>query len=170
MLKIHFRNICCIWIVLIDIFPISWCRSSKITHKFEGFYETKYVRNNKSSVCLALLVDPEGSKQKLEGRKAENVPFQTHRPHTGTHLRFETLGEVLQRGRKISVDKAQKIWEEHHESSRIKCSHDYWKIRCINKTIRLICDVRTKFLYITCLIFRLFSPRGSNASLLKSWV
>lgn len=119
-------------------------RSALITHKSEGFYRAKYARQTgNQSVCLALMVDPEGDTPIMDSKslKRYNVEFQTHRPHTGTQVRPEKYEEVVKKGDKITPEQAQKLWNFHHNSSLRHCVHVFWDGRCKNKMVGLDCDV-----------------------------
>lgn len=118
-------------------------RSAEITHDIEGFYKTKHNRHSgRHSVCLALLVDPEGAKNAEHSPwRMKALEFQTHRPHTGTQVRLEKFEEVLKKGDKITPEQAKKLWTYHQDSSVRQCSHMFWDGSCKNKTIGLDCDV-----------------------------
>lgn len=92
------------------------------------------------------MTDPEDGKKKLDGQKWYNVMFQTHRPHTGTQSRLETMMDVLRLGTKITAKEAQNYWEVHYESSVVKCSHIFWSNRCPYQIAGAECDVRSCFI------------------------
>lgn len=123
-------------------------RSALITHDKEGFYQAKYARQTgHHSVCLALMVDPEGDSDLLDSKslKRYNVEFQTHRPHTGTQVRPEKFEEVLKKGDKITPDQAKKLWTYHYNDSLRHCVHMFWDGQCKTKMVGMPCDVSNTF-------------------------
>lgn len=92
-----------------------------------------------------MLVDPNASIPDVRSWRIKNVEFQTHRPHTGTQVRLEKFEEVSKKGKKITPEDAQKLWQTHQDSAVRTCSHMFWEGHCKAKTVGQDCEVSANF-------------------------
>lgn len=54
--------------------------------------------------------------------------FRIYKPNTGLQSKTETLSSLRERGKKVTCEEAEKIWQEIHKAAENNCGHILWYV------------------------------------------
>ena len=100
----------------------------------EGFYINKKNYMLRQGICLAI------ADSNLSIRASVKNIFQVYRPNVGKQLKNELLSSLKERARKVSLEEAEKYWNEMYELFDKQCSHVVWFGNCRRRQAKLDCD------------------------------
>jgi hypothetical protein len=65
--------------------------------------------------------------------------FRIYKPNIGLQSKTEILSSLKEKGKKISIEEAEKIWCDIHETSEKACGHILWYGSCRKISSKLTC-------------------------------
>ena len=99
----------------------------------EGFYLTHSEHMVRKGILLAV--------SDTSTRMFSKQIFRIYKPNIGLQTKTETLSSLKERGSKITIEEAEKLWTDIFESAEKTCGHALWYGNCRRISAKLTCDV-----------------------------